>query len=155
MYGQFFQTKWKCLLAGFLTGLNLFDQIHMRWWSIAANYISSLDIKWNLIFQFVYVFPTYFKIAVNSHSRRKHSCNRFNTRLSTKKFRNWRFLFLSTFNSLIHCNWAKFRTCVPQHKLLSMPSITITRMSPTWSFGKPFVARVIWSNLNYSYISLQ
>lgn len=87
---------------------------------------------------------TYFKIVLNSHSRSKQSWRRFITRLPTRKLRNCRFLFFSTFNSLMHCNWDKFVTCVPQHILLSIPSMVITRISPTWSLGRPLVARVIY-----------
>lgn len=85
----------------------------------------------------------HFNITLSSHSRSKQSWSRFNTRFPTEKCKNCRFLVRSIFSSLMHCNWAKFWTWVPQHKLLSMSSITITRISPTWSIGKPFVARVI------------
>lgn len=111
----------------------------------------TVDYPWNSINNFWIIFvineiqidTSYLSNVLNSHSRSKHSCKRFKTRSPTKKFRNCRFFTFSMFSSLIHWSWAKFRTCVPQHILLSIPSIVITRISPTWSFGKPFVARVI------------
>lgn len=86
---------------------------------------------------------TYFSTKFNWVSLSHHCLSLCNTRFPTRKCKNWRFLVRSTCNNLMHCNWARFLTCVPQHIFESMPSMVMTRMSPTWSLGRPRVARLI------------
>lgn len=87
---------------------------------------------------------THFNTKFRCASRSQHCCNFLSTRLPTKKCKNCRFLVFSTCSNLMHCNWARFVTCVPQHIFESMPSMVMTRMSPTWSSGRPRVAREIY-----------
>jgi hypothetical protein len=49
------------------------------------------------------------------------------------------FFPFSVRSSLMACSWLKFVTCVPQHMLLSTPSIVTTRTAPLWSSGSPLV----------------
>jgi hypothetical protein len=82
----------------------------------------------------------YLSRAVSWCSRCRHADSCRSTRPPTKKYRLVLFFFpFSVRSSLIACSWLRFVTCVPQHMLLSTPSIVTTRTAPLWSSGSPLV----------------
>jgi len=82
----------------------------------------------------------YLSRVVSWRSRCRHADNCCSTRPPTKKYRLVLFFFpFSVRNSLMACSWDRFVTCVPQHMLLSTPSIVTTRTCPLWSSGSPLV----------------
>jgi len=82
----------------------------------------------------------YFSKAVSWCSRCRHADRCRSTRPPARKYRLILFFFpFSVRSSLMVWSWLRFVTCVPQHMLLSTPSIVTTRTGPLWSSGNPLV----------------